>query len=299
MNRTPKISVVVCTYNRSFWMRNCLESLVQPCMDGNLVEVLIVDNNSSDDTRKVAEEFTSRLPNFKYVFEQAQGLSHARNRGCKEALGIYVAYIDDDARAHSDWVTEIIRFFEAVPEASGVGGQYKAFSLVPIPEWFPKEYGSVSLGNETRLLQQDEWINGTNMVFKKSALIEVGGFDTSIGMKGEKISYGEETHLTRKMLERGMQIYYCAEMCVDHAILPYKLKLNWLLRSNFANGYDHVTTFKYTGNAIAFLPRLVRSARGSVILFLRSKEKHFKTRIYRALATLCWELGLFVRLLGW
>ncbi len=296
---TPKLSVIVCTYNRSFWLRNCLASLEQQCVDGSLVEVLIVDNNSSDDTRKVAEEYTALLPNFRYVFEQAQGLSRARNRGFKEALGQFVAYIDDDAKANPGWTKAIIHFFSTHPDASGVGGQYKAFSLVPIPEWFPKEYGSESLGNETRLLQKGEWINGTNMVFKKSALIEVGGFDTSIGMTGEKVSYGEETHLTRKMLERGMQIYYCAEMCVDHAILPYKLKLCWLLRSNFANGYDYVTTFNYKGNAITFLPRLVRSAGWSIILFLRSKERYLKTRLYRALATLCWELGFFVRLMGW
>src|SRR5207302_11342340 len=107
----------------------------------------------------------------------------------------------------------------------------------------PKEYGVGSLGNETRKLQSGEWINGMNMAFIKCSLTEVGGFDTSIGMNGNKVAYGEETHLTRRMLDRSMQIYYCAEMRVDHAILPHKLKLRWLLHSNFANGYDGVTTF--------------------------------------------------------
>jgi glucosyl-dolichyl phosphate glucuronosyltransferase len=295
---SPKLTIVVCTYNRSDWLPGCLSSLESQCVEDS-VEVLIIDNNSSDATSSIAHGFTDRLPNFKYIFEGVQGLSHARNRGFKEARGQLVAYMDDDAKANPGWIKAIIHFFETHPDASGVGGQHKAFSLVPIPDWFPKEYGSRCLGEETRLLQKGEWISGTNMVFKKSALIEVGGFVTTIGMTGETVSYGEETHLTLKMLERGMQIYYCAEMCVDHAILPYKLKLSWLLRSNFANGYDGVTTFNYTGNAITFIPRLARAAKRALTLLLRSKERYFKTRLYRSLAPLCWELGFFVKLVGW
>lgn len=294
---SPIVSVVVCTYNRSDWLPGCLSSLESQCNDGT-VEVLVIDNNSTDVTSSIAHEFINRLPNFKYIFEGVQGLSHARNRGFKEAQGQIVAYIDDDAKAYPDWVKAIIHFFEAHPDVSGVGGQHKAFSLVPIPKWFPKEYGNRSLGSETRLLQKGEWISGLNMAFKKSALIEAGGFDISIGMSGEKVSYGEETQLTLRMLERGMQIYYCAEMRVEHAILPHKLKLCWLLHSKFANGYDGVTTFSYKGNAITFLPRLVRCVGLTLILFLRSKERYLKTRIFRSMAPLCWNVGFFVKLLG-
>lgn len=294
---SPLLTIVVCTYNRSDWLPGCLSSLESQC-DDDSVEVLLIDNNSTDATATIAHGFTNRLPNFQYIFEGAQGLSHARNRGFKEARGQFVAYMDDDAKANPGWAKAIIHFFKNHPDSSGVGGQHKAFSLVPIPEWFPKEYGSRSLGNETRLLQKGEWISGTNMAFKKSALIEIGGFDTSIGMSGKKVSYGEETHLTLRMLERGMPIYYCAEMCVDHAILPYKLKLRWLLHSSYSNGYDGVTTFSYTGNARAFLPSLMRSAWHALTLFLFSKEKYFKIRIYRAADQLFWDLGFFVKLIG-
>jgi hypothetical protein len=149
------------------------------------------------------------------------------------------------------------------------------------------------------LLQKGEWINGTNMAFKKNALLEVGGFDTSIGMSGTKMSYGEETHLILKMLGHGMRIYYCAEMCVEHAILPYKLKLHWLLRSNFSNGYDGVVTFGYKGNARAFLPSLMRSLMNALTMLVFCKERHLKTRIYRSMGPLFWNFGFFARLIGW
>lgn len=294
---SPILAIVVCTYNKSEWLPGCLSSLESQCNDDS-VEVLIIDNNSTDATSSIAHGFTDRLPNFKYIFEGTQGLSQTRNRGYKEARGQIVAYIDDDAKAYPDWAKAIIHFFETHPDASGVGGPYNAFSLVPIPAWFPKEYGCRSLGNETRLLQKGEWIGGMNMAFKKQALTELGGFDTSIGMNGNKVSYGEETQLTLRMLESGMQIYYCAEMCVDHAIRPDKLTLRWLLHSDFANGYDGVTTFNYKGSAGTFLPGLVRSAGRALTQLLFSKEKYLKTRIYRSVAPLCWHVGFFVKLMG-
>ena len=294
---TSVLSIVVCTYNRSFWLRNCLESLEQSCADKNIAEVLIVDNNSTDDTSKVAEEFTARLLNFNYILERAQGLSHARNRGYREAQGLYVAYIDDDARAHSDWVVSIIQFFESHPQVTGVGGPYNAFSSVPIPDWFPKEYGRRSLGDEIREIKDNEWISGTNMTFRKQALEEIDGFDTSLGMTGNKISYGEETNLVRKMKAKGLQIFYCPDIVVDHAILPYKLSLWWLLKSNYSNGKYGMKTLGYKGNAKSYFPELIRGIRHAVKLLLTSDEKYLKTRIYRSTSQLFWQLGFFVTLL--
>lgn len=294
----PKLSVIVCTYNRSSWLRRCLASLEPQCSDGGVVEVLIVDNNSPDDTRKVAEEYTSRMQHFRYIYEKAQGLSHARNRGYRESRGQFVAYLDDDAKAHADWVASIIQFFETLPEASGVGGPYKSFSPVPPPLWFPKEYGCWSLGAKTRKLKENEYVNGANMAFTKQALIALGGFDTTIGMTGSKVSYGEETNLTMRMRECGRSVYYCPKMVVDHAILPYKQHLGWLLKSSFANGYDGVTTLNYQGGARAYLGVLIRQTLVAGRQFLFSKERYVRTRLYRSLGPLLWHIGFFIRLIG-
>jgi glycosyltransferase involved in cell wall biosynthesis len=293
---SPILSVAICTYNRSDWLQKCLSSLELQCKD-DTVEVLIIDNNSSDATFQVAQQFTGRLPNFKYIFEGMQGLSHARNRAIHDARGQYVAYLDDDAKAFSDWVNATIHFFEITPDASGVGGPYNAFSMILIPYWFPKEFGCWSLGDETRKMRKGEWINGTNMAFKKQALIDVGGFDSGIGMTGNKISYGEETNLMLRMLALKMQLYYCAEMRVDHAVLPHKLKLRWLLHSCYANGYDGVKTLGYKGGAIGYLPVLVKQAGSVLIRFLFCNERYIKTRIYRSLKPMFWHAGFFVKLM--
>ena len=102
-----KISVIVCTYNRAYLLKNCLRSLVDQLVETSTFEVIIVNNNATDDTEEVAKSFTEKYPNFRYIIEPNQGLSNARNRGYKEAKGEYVAYIDDDARAYTDWVENI------------------------------------------------------------------------------------------------------------------------------------------------------------------------------------------------
>ena len=85
MKKKPEISVVVCTYNREKMLPECLDSLANQRANKNLYEVIVVDNNSKDNTSKVANEFVTKYSNFKILFEQNQGLSHARNLGLKEA----------------------------------------------------------------------------------------------------------------------------------------------------------------------------------------------------------------------
>ena len=80
------------------------------------------------------------------MVETAQGLSHARNRGLAESHGSVVAYIDDDAKARSNWASAIIEFYDRVPEADAVGGPYQSHAAQLLPSWFPLDYGTWSLG---------------------------------------------------------------------------------------------------------------------------------------------------------
>src|SRR5512137_517035 len=96
---TLTLSIITCTYNRKDFLRRCLDSLTAQKADINSVETIVVDNNSSDATRATVESFRGSIPGLKYIFEEAQGLSVARNRGCHEASGDYLAYLDDDAMA--------------------------------------------------------------------------------------------------------------------------------------------------------------------------------------------------------
>ena len=112
MNYSIFLTVVVCTYNRSDLLAGCLESLCQQTIKKDKFEIILVDNNSTDNTSEIAKGFLDQS-NFRYLLETSPGLSHARNRGLNEAKGEYVGYIDDDARAKYDWLETAINIIES------------------------------------------------------------------------------------------------------------------------------------------------------------------------------------------
>src|SRR5262249_52705605 len=104
------LSVVVCTYNRSTSLRRTLAALeAQEVPPGLAWEIVIVDNNSSDDTRAVVDAFgTACSIPVRYAFEPRQGLSFARNTGVAHAKGEILACTDDDCRPEPTWIRHIV-----------------------------------------------------------------------------------------------------------------------------------------------------------------------------------------------
>lgn len=295
MNK-PVISVVVCTYNRADLLPGCLQSLAEQTLDKSLYEIIVINNNSTDATQEMAEGFTARYPNFRVVVETKQGLSHARNRGYMEARGEYAAYIDDDARADKGWIEGIIDFTKRHPEVVAFGGPYTSFSLVDVPKWYKESYGSWSLGERERPIDKTEWINGTNMVFKKPLLIELGGFHTGVGMSGNTISYGEETNLLIKVKDRNLPVYYVPGIVVEHLVADYKMSLGWMIKSFYMSGFSALETFnlkRRPGRRILVTAYLFFKG---LILFVFSRERYIKTRVLDSFSAFFNGLGLTVRM---
>jgi len=296
MSSSYLITVVVCTYNRSELLQVCLDSLACQIVakDKPVFEVIIVDNNSTDATMDVACIFVEKYSHFRVVIEKQQGLSHARNCGWQEAQGQYVAYIDDDAKAYDDWIESIIAFTIQYPSVSVFGGPYFAYSVVPVPAWFPKDYGALSNGADTRSLRQDEWISGTNMIFRKSLLAQFGGFETELGMAGEVIAYGEETDLLQRMKDRKISIFYVPSVCVNHVIMAHKLNLYFLVKSSFARGMGTAKILNHSPSVCKKLFSLMIVCLKFPYTFTMCNERYIKTRLYRALAPVASRLGAFL-----
>lgn len=288
----PLVSVVVCTYNRSALLRSCLDSLAVQSADRAAFEVLVVDNNSTDDTFEVAGSFSG---NFRVIRECRQGLSVARNRGWVEARGGYVAYIDDDAKAYEGWIQAICDFAARRPEVKAFGGPYDPFYLYPPPAWFPPEYGGHDLGREERpVMLGREWITGSNMAFRKDVLPGVGGFDENLGMNGTRTGFGEETNLLLKVKESGGDVWYVPSMRVSHLVRPEKFQLRYLLAGCYHVGRNHCLTFRIKrslGNILLSLMVTAVKAGGGICLGWR---RPFKRTLFSSLSPLLNEAGALV-----
>jgi glycosyltransferase involved in cell wall biosynthesis len=243
------ISVVVCTFNRAGLLEISLQSLSNQLLEDSGYEVIVADNNSTDNTRQVVSKFRHSLTNLRYCFEAKQGLSYARNRGWQEARGEYVAYIDDDCKVPEQWLTVAKKIIEQIsPDV--FGGPYFAFYNTPKPHWFKDAYGSRDLGNVARELTDGEYLSGGNIFFRRELLEILGGFDVSFGMSGQRLAYGEETallkHIRETMPER---VIYCdPEMYVHHLVHSKKMSLPWIIRQRFVGGRYSYRVFKNNGS---------------------------------------------------
>lgn len=132
----PRVSIVICTFNRCQDLKGALDTVLAQ-RDAPPHEVIVVDNNSTDDTRAVVEARQQQHPHLIYVFEPVQGLPQARNTGLRTARAAIVAFTDDDICVAPDWVASIERAFEEFPDADCIGGPIlPRWPASGVPEWF-------------------------------------------------------------------------------------------------------------------------------------------------------------------
>ena len=127
-------TVIICTYNRSHNLPNCIDYLArQQGAESFEWEVLIVDNNSSDNTRQVVEELARKSPlRLRYAFEPQQGLNYARNRGIEESDSRYFCYVDDDILVDSNWLAALYQALDT-NDADAVGGRIHLDPEIKLP----------------------------------------------------------------------------------------------------------------------------------------------------------------------
>lgn len=233
-------SIVVCTYNRAKSLRRTLASIKSMTVpEGIAGEVLIVDNNSSDATRRIAEEFIG-TPGLtvRYLFERTQGLSHARNRGAQEARGDIIAFTDDDIIVDVSWLRNILEAFER-HNAACVGGKIIPLWSQPPPPWLTRELfwylGILDLGNRPLGLTEP-LLWGANFAVRTCLFTRYGLFNTAAGRIGDKLYAGEETQFIRRLIEGRERVFYVPDIIVHHYVPAEHLKKAYFRRSIFDRG---------------------------------------------------------------
>jgi glycosyltransferase involved in cell wall biosynthesis len=219
-----KISVILCTYNRCQTLAKALESIAVSRLPEDVEwEVLVVDNNSNDETRAVTEDFCRRYPGrFRYLFEPRQGKSYALNSGIEEAHGDVLAFTDDDVRVDPIWLQNITAALRH-GDYAGVGGRILPDRSLKHPRWvapdssFSKGPLAVfDLGPEPRPLEEPPI--GNNMAYRKCLFARHGGFRTDLGPQPGGVSKNEDTEFGRRMLAAGEKLHYEPSAIIYHPV---------------------------------------------------------------------------------
>lgn len=234
------LNVIICTYNRSASLQRTLESIRSSSLPDHLEwALIIVDNNSADDTRAVVERYQElcRFPIF-YVKESQQGLSHARNRGISESTGKLIAFTDDDVVVDPNWIGSIVKAF-AEYDVQCIGGRILPIWAKPKPKWlsvyFHPNLALLDYGDAPFYLDAPKlW--GANLAFKAEAFQKYGLFDTNRGRLPHKLYGDEESHFLSTLLQQKERILYLPQAIVHHCIPEHRMSRGYFRKWNFHQG---------------------------------------------------------------
>ncbi len=231
------ISIIICSYNRANYICEALDALYHQSAPLDQFEVLVIDNNSSDGTPKVFEQWRLAHPNghFHYTTETKQGASFARNTGAALAISDWLCFIDDDAVANKNFVEKIIQHIKSYPDRIGFGGRIIPRYVPAEPKWM-SYYVSSMVGNFDYAPIACAFENGkypleSNMVVNKKTFDLIGGFNTNLpGVVGTLRIGGEGKDLFYKIMALGNKIYYDPSIIVEHVVEVKKLTKEYLYR---------------------------------------------------------------------
>lgn len=261
-----KISVIIATYNRSHSLVRTLESLAGQTLAPGRWEAVVVDNNSTDDTREEFAKFVALNPgfNFRMTSETAQGLSPARNRGIAGARGEYLVIIDDDQTVNGDFLKTYTGFFDSNPGVAAAGGV-----IIPVYETAPPRWlshytermlaGALDLGRKPGEFPRGKYPGGGNMALRKGMTDKYGVFDVNLGRTGTKLMGGEEKDLFARLRAGGERIWYLPGAEVYHHIPAGRLTLDYLDRLSRTTGASERVRTRGESRA-AYAARIVAEA---------------------------------------
>jgi len=261
----PVVSVVICTYNRDKFIGEALNCLARQTISSNLFEIIVVDNNSTDNTAAIVQKFIAGHPglNIRYVLEKNKGLSFARNRGIQEALSPVITYIDDDAEATPGFLQSIVNFMEANTAIVGIGGKViPKYSESEEPKWMSKYLdgfvGRMDYGSSPKQFDNTmKYPAGCNMTYTKAILQKAGGFNNQLTFRSD------DKYIFYQVSKLSSDIYYLPEAMLYHNIDKDRL--------SFANFQK---LFLKSGNEEKIR---VRSEKGETAVIKKFAELIFKT----------------------
>lgn len=250
------VSVIVATYNRCDFLEDCIKSYNEQDCDKSLFEVLIINNNSTDETKSISLELIKKYPevDVKYLEETSQGLSYGRNRGIKEGKYNLIHFFDDDAVATPNYISSIIDTFKRFPKAKAAGGKILLNYFEGRPRWastyMESIFGLFDLGEEEKEFPRNNYPRGSNMTFRRELFDEVGPFDVSLGRKGKIMLGGEEKEMFQRVYESNASVIYNPKTVCFHAVPEPRTRTEFVKNQVFGIGVsEHIrvnnSAFKY------------------------------------------------------
>jgi len=280
--RHAVVDVVICTYDNAAGLDRTLQALGRSAPPEGRWGVLVVDNNSTDDTQQVVQRHrrSGALPALSCVEEPRQGLTWARLRGVESTTAPWVAFVDDDCIVDERWVERTVAFARTHPDAGGFGGRVVLDHEGDVPPLVRDRYGwafaEQDLGDE---VQPVGCLVGAGMVLSRAALEECGWTREPLlsDRVGKRLVSGGDVELALRVASTGRPLWYVPACEIRHEIPARRTTRDYLVRVITGLGVSHSLAFALTWGGLR-RTWLVAAVRQAVRPFLRVLRKVRRVR---------------------
>lgn len=263
-------SIVIPTYNRATLLEAAIKSVSQLRIpDGSQAEVLVIDNNSTDNTIDIVASAAANSPfPIRYILEERQGASHVRNRAIVEARFEHLVYLDDDMTSvASDWLEAYLRVLHEFQPDCVIGPVYPDFEHPPAKWMTPAllrctaEYSRKGETASIVSADQAHEIPGCNFAVKKSVANEVGGFHPDLGPAGGASIRGEDFEFGEQLVLHGKRVAYAPACRISHLVSAQKMSEAGLRARWEGDGVTERYSLRIRGKELPSARRLRLAAR--------------------------------------
>jgi len=248
-----RVSVIICTYNRERFLGDTLESVAAQPFPKEQVQIVLVDNNSTDSTPAIAERFKETHPDSEvvYVIETNQGHTYARNRGIKESDGDILLFLDDDVLLDPGYLTRLVHHYETMPDLAASGGRVIVRYENERPVWMSRflepMLGHQDFGRAVKSYAKNSYPVGCSMAFRASTFTQTGVFNPDLGRRGTALGGNDEKDMLFRVRAAGLNITYLPDVILEHRIDDRRLTHDYVRRQAIGVGQGERIRLSGTG----------------------------------------------------
>jgi glycosyltransferase involved in cell wall biosynthesis len=248
-----RLSVIICTYNRERFLGDTLESVAAQPLPKDQVQIVLVDNNSTDSTPVIAQRFKETHPDSEmvYVIETNQGHTYARNRGIKESDGDILLFLDDDVLLDPGYFMNLVQHYETNPDLAASGGRVIVKYEHKRPAWMSRflepMLGHHDFGSMVKNYPKNSYPVGCSMAFRASTFIQTGVFNPDLGRRGTALGGNDEKDMLFRVRAAGLRIAYLPNVILSHRIDDRRLTYDYVRRQAIGVGQGERIRLTGTG----------------------------------------------------
>ena len=250
-----RISVAICTYNRSRLLRQTLEGVCRQDFPRDQFEVLVIDNASTDDTEEVVRSFAGAECPPRYVRETRQGLDHARNRAIAESRGEIIIFADDDIVVQTDWITQMHAPFAGYDSdrIGAVGGEVVPVFPDGAPTWITASHRPLAYRRDLGPIPAPQSPMGANFAIPRRVFAALGLFNTTLDRHGDSLFSGGDEEMVRRIRRAGLEVWFSPKARVLHQMPHSRTTFRYAARHAFDSARSRVVDRSRTGKDKAYL----------------------------------------------